>query len=324
MVMKTDMEELLRDGMERFTEGVHAPAGLAAGAGRRHRRRVAVRVSAACGGAAAVAAAAALVAVSLPSGGAATTGSTVGQAKTVAYLVSRVKQALAGERQVFYGRTTSTYGPSVTWSYGRSNRWEELTGTSCGHVLPTGVCTNRGGSERYLTQGTARVHGKLTGVYVTYYNRKWSLSPEAVPANACSTAARMEMSGVPVPTSQWSSFIDATLACGTASVTGHVWIDGQETTKITGAPVTERLQPGEAKAIGEKWTRGEWTLYVNPKTYLPVRIVSATSTFGGPRASTRNASVTDVQWLKPTAANVAKAKVTIPPGFRQASSPADQ
>ena len=107
--------------------------------------------------------------------------------------------------------------------------------------------------------------------------------------------AEREMSGVPVPASHWSSFIDSTLACGAASVTGHVWIDGQETTKITGVPVTERLQPGEARAVGEKWVRGEWTLYVNPETYLPVRIASATSTFGGPRASTRNAAVTDVR-----------------------------
>ena len=324
MAAKTDMEGLLRDGMERFTEDVRAPAGLAAAAGRRHRRRVTVRISAACGGVAAVAAAAALV-VSLPAGGApATTGAAGTQARTVAYVVTRVKQALAGERQVFYGQTSSTYGPSITWAYGPRTRWEELTEASCGHALPNGDCTHAGGSERYLAQGTARVGGKLTGVYVTYYNREWSLSPEIVPANACTTTARMEMSGVPVPTSHWSSFIDATLACGTASVTGHVWIDGQETTKITGTPVTERLQPGEAKAVGEKWARGEWTLFVNPKTYLPVRIVSATSTFGGPRASTRNASVTDVRWLKPTAANIAKATVTIPPGFRRVGSPASQ
>jgi hypothetical protein len=319
--MKTDMEELLRDGMERFTEGMRAPAGLAAEAGRRHRRRMAARVSAGCGGVAAVAAAAALL---LAGGAPAATGGSGTQARTVAYVVSRVKHALAGEHRVFYGQTTSTYGPSVTWVYGPRSRWEELTGTSCGHVLPNGDCTNQGGSERYLAQGTTRIVGKLTGVYVTYYNRKWSLSPETVPGNACSATARMEMSGVPVPTSHWSSFIEGTLACGTASVTGHVWIDDQETTKITGAPVTERLQAGEAKVLGEKWARGEWTLYVNPETYLPVRIISATTTFGGPRASTRNASVTNVRWLTPTAANIAKATITIPPGFRRAASPASQ
>jgi hypothetical protein len=146
----------------------------------------------------------------------------------------------------------------------------------------------------------------------------------AVPASACSTTARLEMSGVPIPTNHWSSFIDATLACGAASVTGHVRINGQETTKITGVPVTIRLKPNYARVIREKWARGAWTLYVNPRTYLPVRIVSSTSTFGGPAASTRNASVTDVRWLKPTAANIAKATITIPPGFRQVSSPANQ
>jgi len=99
MAAKTDMEGLLRDGMERFTEDVRAPAGLAAAAGRRHRRRVTVRISAACGGVAAVAAAAALVVVSLPAGGGpATTGAAGPRTHMVAYVVSRVKQALAGSR----------------------------------------------------------------------------------------------------------------------------------------------------------------------------------------------------------------------------------
>jgi hypothetical protein len=34
--------------------------------------------------------------------------------------------------------------------------------------------------------------------------------------------------------------------------------------------------------------------------------------------------VTDVKWLPPTAANIARTLVTIPAGFRQVSSPADQ
>ncbi len=292
---------------------------------RRHRRRVAVRASAACGGVAAVAAAAALAVVSLPAGGApAATGTTGAQARTVAYVVTRVKQALAGEHQVFYGQTSSTSGPSVTWAYGPRSRWEELTGASCGHALPNGDCTHQGGSERYLAQGTARVGGKLTGVYLTYYNREWSLSPQTVAASACSASARLEMGGPPLATSHWSAFINATLACGGAAVTGHVWINGQQTTRITGKPVTIRLQPGYAKAVGEKRARVEWTLYVNPRTYLPVRITGSTAAFGGPRASTKDASATDVQWLKPTPANVARATLTIPPGFRQVASPASQ
>ena len=60
--MNTDVEELLRDGMERFTAGVRAPAGLAHTASRRRRRRLAVRAAVACGTAAVTAAAVVAVA----------------------------------------------------------------------------------------------------------------------------------------------------------------------------------------------------------------------------------------------------------------------
>jgi hypothetical protein len=76
--------------------------------------------------------------------------------------------------------------------------------------------------------------------------------------------------------------------------------------------------------VREKWTRVGWTLYVDPTTYLPVRITGSDATFGGPAASTFDTLVTNVQWLKPTAANTAKALVRIPPGFHRVSSPANQ
>jgi hypothetical protein len=53
--MNTDVEELLREGMERFTTGVQAPTGLARTAVRLRRRRRAIRAAAACGTAAVVA-----------------------------------------------------------------------------------------------------------------------------------------------------------------------------------------------------------------------------------------------------------------------------
>ena len=120
----------------------------------------------------------------------------------------------------------------------------------------------------------------------------------------------------------WSDFIHATLACGAANVTGHVRIDGVDTTKITGVPVTVRLSKGYAGAVRERWARARWILYVNPRTYLPVRMYGSTQTFGGPGRGTLFASVTDVRWLPPTAANTAKALVTIPAGFHRVSSPA--
>jgi len=323
--MNTDVEELLREGMERFTAGVRAPAGLAHAAGRLHRRRLAARTAVACGTAAAAATALILV-VAGAGGGAARTGPSGTQARTAAYVISRVENALAGQRLVLRAHTTTNVGPSASWAYGPRNRFEEFTGSGCGHSLPSGVCTHRGGSEPYLAQGTALIGGKLTSVYVTYYNRKWSVLPPgpALPASACSRAGAIAMGGPPLPTSDWPAFIHTTLACGAATVTGHVRIDGKETTKITGSPVTVRLKADYAKVIHEKLLKVRWTMYVDPATYLPVRMSGSSYTFGGPAPNWRFASVTDMQWLRPTAANVASALVTIPAGFQQVSSPADQ
>jgi hypothetical protein len=214
--------------------------------------------------------------------------------------------------------------PSVTWAYGAHNRFEEFTGTQCGQVNRSGDCSHQGGSVRYLAAGTALVNGKLTGAYVTYFDHKYSLSPVYnTPASACGHSA-LTMGGPPVPTAHWSSFIRATLDCGAARVTGHVRINGQETIQITGKPITVRLGRGEGRAVHEKYARALWTLYVNPASYLPVRMIGVTETFGGSGGHTRFESVTNVRWLPPTSANVARALVTIPPGYHQVSSPADQ
>jgi hypothetical protein len=323
--MNTDLEQLLRDGMERFTAEVQAPAGLAHTVGRLRRRHRAVRTAVACG-TAAVTAAAAVAVIAGVSGGLARHGAGAAQARTVAYVVRRVENALAGEHLVFRGTTTSTWQTSSTWAYGRRDRFEEFTGKACGHTLPNGECTHHGGSVPYLASGTALIGGKLVGAYVTYFDRRYSLSPlrGRGPASACSTTSALAMGGPPVPTDHWSEFIHATLACGAAKVTGHVWIGGVETTKITGAPVKVRLAAGYAKAVRERWARARWILYVNPTTYLPVRMYGSTQTFGGPGHGTLFASVTDVRWLPPTAANTAKALVTIPAGYHRVSSPAGQ
>jgi hypothetical protein len=303
--MSADIEELLRDGMDRFTAGVQAPPGLARRASQLQRRRRGIRAAVACGTAAVTAAAA--VAISVAATGTQAPPAVSGvHARTAAYVVNQVEKALARTNLVFYGHSASNGGPDRTWAYGLSNRTEE-------HF--------RGAP--YTTQGTALIHGKLTGVYVMYFEHKWSLLPEATPASACSRTGALEMGGPPLPMNHWSSFINQTLACGAAGVTGHVRINGMETTKITGRPITVRMSPGEARAVHEKWARARWTLYVNPRTYLPVRIIGSTESFGGSGGDTLFRSVTDAHWLPPTRANIAKALVTIPAGFRQVSSPAD-
>jgi hypothetical protein len=310
--------------------GVHmerpVEALVARGRARRARRTLAVRAAVACG-TAAVTAAAVLAVTGGASGTPARKGSSEAQARTVAFVTSRVENALASENLVFVGRAgDNDWGRTVIWAYGPRSRFEEFDPTNDyrdrivnGRREWDFPPQTRGRPD--TAWGTALVGGKLNSAYVTYYNREFSLSgpPVSRPASACSTTVALSMGGPLIPNSRWSDFINATLACGAATVTGHVRIDGMETTKITGKPVTVRLSKGYGKTVGEKWARARWTLYVNPTTYLPVRMYGSTATFGGPAASTLSSSVTNVQWLPPTAANIAQALVTIPAGFRQLS-----
>jgi hypothetical protein len=314
----------VRDSLGEVRMRRPAQAIITGGRARRARRRLAVR--AAVAGATAVITAAIVLGVT---GGDSRGGAP--QARTIAYVTKRVENALASENLVYVGRTDSkVWGNAVTWAYGSQSQFEEF--------WPATDNRDRAGNGQrlwdfppadrglpYLASGTALVGGKLVGAYVTYFDRKYSLSAlGSQPASACSTTAALSMGGPLWPTPHWSAFINATLACGAAAVTGHVPIDGVETTQITGKPVTVELSAGYAKTVGAKWATARWTLYVNPKTYLPVRSDGSTQTYGGPAAPWTSSAVTDVQWLAPTATSIAKTLISIPPGFQRVASAADQ
>jgi hypothetical protein len=312
--VNSDLGELLREAIDRATAGERLHPSLATRARQRHHRRTLIVRAAAVTGTVAVAAAAVFAATIGAGGAPQPAGGSAAQARTVAYVTSRVERALASQHLVFASRTREHLGGSTitwaTWAYGSRGRTVEFT---------------HGGSKIYLATGSALVGGKLKSAYVTYYNREFSLQPWLPTAvRPCSTAAGWQTGGPAIPVSNWRAFLGASLRCGAATVTGHVRIGGVETTKITGKPVTIRLPAGEAKSLGEKSLTGQWTLYVNPRTYLPVRMESSTRTFGGRWPSSTDSSVTDVQWLPPTRVNIAKAQVAIPAGFHRVSSPADQ
>jgi hypothetical protein len=167
----------------RSTADVRVPADILARARTRVRhRQLAVRAALAFGTAAVTAAA--VVAVTLPGPGSVT------NAQTTAYVIKRVQNALARANFVIQGqasgtmtvpvhgrRVSSSNGLTSSWTYGNRSQMVELTGPGCGHYLPNGDCTHRGGSERYLADGAALIGGKLTEAYVTYYDHKYSLSP---------------------------------------------------------------------------------------------------------------------------------------------------
>jgi hypothetical protein len=329
--MNGDVEQMVREGLDRLTEGARPPTGLVNRA-RRHRSHRRLAAGSVIAGATAAVTVAAVIATGAAAGPG--TGASTGMQNT-AYVMRHVASALANGNLVMRGQSTQTYtlakfpgktfpeGTMIIWSYGPRNRFDELSGSSCGHVVANASCTHRGGSERYLSSGTALVNGKLTGAYVTYFDHKFSLSRLTVPAKACSTTARLEMGGLQAGISDWRTFIKTMLACGAGAVTGHVRIGGAATTEISGS-VTVPLSKGYAKNINEKEARVRYTLWVNSTTYLPVREFGSTETYGGSAGTTFSSGVTDVQWLPPTAANIAQTLVTIPPEYQQVSSAADQ
>ena len=316
--MNTDLEELVREGMHLLAAETRAPADVVARA-RRHvrRQKTVARAVLACG-TAAVAAVAVIAVTSLgtqPGTGGAT------NARTTAYVVNRVEHALGAGHFVVEGRATGSWafsvhghrvhgtgGLTLSWVYGNRDRTEEFTLAG----------------KPWLDDGTAVIGGKLTGAYVTHFDHRYSLYPLGhARLRACSATARLVLGGPAVTMPNWPVFIRKMLGCEAATVTGHARIGGVETTVISGS-IAVPLSRGYSRTVKEARARVRFTLYVDSATYLPVRAYGSTETYGGTHGPTTSAYVTTVRWLPPTTANIAKALVTIPPGYTQVTSPADQ
>lgn len=313
--MSEDIEQLVREGMDRLVAVTQVSPGLAGKARRRCRRRRLALGSAIAGGTAAVTAAAIVAATAAAGPGAqpGTGGST--RAQLDADVVLRhMGNAVAQDNLVMDGSTTSRFSGmgmkgyisgfpgtsgsmlSTTWAYHSQNRAEEFWQ-----------------GKPYLDDGTALIGGRLRGADVSYFDHKWNGGGPAyvAPSNACGQNATM-MGGPLLPVFS-RAFVQATLACGSATVTGRAWINGVDTIEITG-------RPGQAGQPDERVT---YRLYVNPSTYLPVRVTGSTVAYGPKSSSYRFTSTSDVRWLRPTAGNIAMTLVTIPPGFHHVSDDAN-
>ena len=136
--MSTDVEDLLREGMERFTADLRAPAGLTCQIARRRRRRRLALCSLTGAAAALTAGAVALAVVVVPSRQ--RTG-----VELTADVVTRVSSALTAadpgdiaqmsvttsSASPYGGKTTTT--TAEEWSYG--DQWRSVTYSSPGHPL---------------------------------------------------------------------------------------------------------------------------------------------------------------------------------------------
>jgi hypothetical protein len=299
--MNTDVEDLLREGMERFTADLRAPAGLAGQVARRRRRRLVLRSM--TGGVAVLAAgAAALAVVVLPRA-----GGDGRAAVDAAYVVRNVSDALSAASPGTIAQMTITTtgamrpgGTAATataeeWSNGE--QWRSVLYSSPGNpVYDEGYNSTYGYTlVSYLTKTWARQPG---------LGRPAALPDSALPGKqGCGPAFGafpvLFRLGLPGTSSSVSSLpttvataLRAAVSCGSLTVAGRQTVDGTETIKLTSRA---------GNLLSE-------TIWVSPDTYLPVRVVT--------RAGLAPVQQTaDFTWLAPTAQNLAKLTVPIPATF---------
>ena len=313
-----EIEDLLREGMERFTADLRAPAGMTGRAEQRRHRRLALRSVA--GAATALAAAAvALVAVEVP--GAGSGGSAVASAAVVKRVDNALNAAEPGDiaQMAVTTRSVSAFGgPAVTttaeeWSYG--DQWRSVANSLDGHPLydegsgPASVYT----LVNYQTRTWARQPGlgrpaapafgasSCKPLLAGIPGPAGSLAPRPLPGQAKGRSVpSLFQPGLPgigfsasSPPATVARALRTAVSCGSLAVAGRQRVDGTEATELTSRP---------GSLISE-------TVWVSPGTYLPVRVVVSSGT--GVRLTA------NITWLLPTAPNLAKLTVPIPSGFRR-------
>jgi hypothetical protein len=303
-IMNTDVEDLLRHGMERATADLRAPAGLLCQAARRRRRRRLVFRSGAGAVAVLAAAAVALVAAGVP---VASDDVTMQPGfAPAAYVVTRVNSALNTAEpddiaQMMVTTSGSAAGPLGTmiteeWSYG--DQWRSAVHTTGGQlIVDQGVSSS---SVFTLVNHPGRVFARQRGGPLGYGpgGQSWPAPGTCWPGTpggpllfGPGLLLGMGLSATP-PTATVVKGVRAAIACGTLTVAGHERVNGVEAIKLTST---------RNSFIAE-------TIWVGPGTYLPVRIVVRQ------RGVQQEA---DITWLTPTPQNLATLTVPIPAGFRE-------
>jgi hypothetical protein len=312
--MKQDFDELIRDTMTTFTDGIDLPSRLVADARRQHHRRR-VRLGWLASGAAVAGAAAVTigtVATGTGSGpfGHPHPGHKAGQIQTTAMVISHVERALkaaasghpvAYTRQVSHGfklflvaphgKPAQVHGSVIsTWTRGPLQR----------------VVIGAPGGRPALSTVTDNSGGKSVQTIISYQQRVWWRATYDLPTT---TKPRLgcELGAMNRTPAQWAREVRKLLSCG-AAVAGHQRVDGVDTIKLKLSSSYRRAcagsNSGGCHPVPVGWSGMLWA---NAKTYLPVRLSSH-----GHHYSFQ----IDFRWLAPTAANLAKLHQPIPSGFK--------
>jgi hypothetical protein len=332
--MNTDVADLLHESIDRLTEGERVPPGLADRAFHCHRQRsIALRAAVATGTALAAAGVAVTVvtstAVTVPGGAARSTVPRV-TARDASYVFRQTERALTmaerenlveeihtvghhyglGLTQVstvhFNAGGTGTVirqaGPTAAqemiWSYRGQLREQGLDAAGRPVFDATGTTARS-------PAGPKSVLMRVSGTGIDFRAKTWWHAAVRLRLPASAHPAACTSAYLPPPvgsTVDWPAVIRTALSCG------HYRIAGQQ-------------QLGTARAIKLISVKPDGpyseTLWVSPATYLPMRL---TWHWLDQRGAGPGTLTGDFRWLRPTAANLANLRVTVPHGFRQEHS----
>lgn len=216
--MNANLDELLREGMQRFTADLHAPANLADRARRHRSHRLALRTAAAS---AAAAIAIAAIAVGAVSAGDSHLSGPAGPVEQ-----SDVEQVrLTGPGPAY---------PEMIWSYGESSR--QLITSAAGRP-------REDDGERILGNS----HGSLTftRTIVEFSSKTWArarVGPFSMSGRVAPTCAQPELGWPDSPASlpRWIRSLHKAMDCGAFAIAGATRIHGVEAIKLVG---TGKLDP---------------------------------------------------------------------------------
>jgi hypothetical protein len=311
--MNTDFDELVRDSMTWFTDGIDAPAGLAEQARRHCRRRRNARLGwLAAGTALASAAAAAVISGPVTTGPGPLAHSRTGaaaHAQTTAVVISRVDRALthagsgdpiAYTRETGSGVTIDLLIPhgkpgfaqaSVTTRWARGGLQHSEFSTRSGQVVESIVGVTRSGKDVETS--------------VAYPQRVWWRSTyraQSSPRPAVSCA----LGPVQRSPAQWASEVRKLLSCGAADV-GSGKTGGPAAIEFKLSSHQRACAASSSGPCREQDVSWHGFLWVSASTYLPTRLVMIGHHY--------EVGV-DFGWLPPTSANLSLLHQRIPAGFR--------
>jgi hypothetical protein len=315
--MSRNVEELLREGIDRLALDADAvgPATLLHRARQHNRRRRQAMAAAIAAGTAAVTAAAVIIAT------AGTAGSNAGalHGQTITYVATRAEQALdhldqshaieidtITTRNGAFGFTvlntavTPTGNPQVRTVLSTVHASSEVDWTYNGSLLQQGY-SGAGKLVYTSTEGAQGLSGAAYPAHVRWHNPLTGGQSGPGPALSCDNA------GFDYP--NWKQSLRKALSCHLFTLSGDQLVDGIETIKLIAKPVT---------AEGQTFRQ---TLWVDPKTYLPLRITTVVM-----QSHRRAATMTDnFRWQSPTKTNLAglhaaEERGTIPASYRSLPS----